>query len=1158
MALVIYNNTYQKGKYPTSADELFNLGIRLKDIDKYILIVPTGRLTRFLKYNIYEEYFGANKKPCPKVTIITFDKFAEMLFQSVFKGFKYRFISEEYRISLMEEAIKKAELEFYKSQKNNQISYQLTNKIYSILFGLREDGINSEGMIIDLEKDKDGEIELRDSKKFSDLTKILKEYEKLLEGKYLDPPEILRKLVAFYDENNLNGDDVHTNCFDKHLNEIVPSVKQIMVYGFSEFKEPETQLLSKFAASSIPMSIHLDFSESNGPLFGNLKDTKLTLNTAGFSSYYTEDEESSIDYLNKDTNNYPVSSFLKRWLFNTEKEQRYEFNNSDNLINIFEFVDFDEEVTQITKLVKHLIVNRNYKPYEIAIATKNNEKFSKYLREKFYLERIPANFSERYLLSESPVIIAIFNVLETLANQYRSNEVLNCFRNYFLDFNTENHKIDFPNFLKVANELRLLSSSKRIGKENWIKRFTNGIKYLESIISKNIDSDDDYYLKIRYDNYNKAYRDLELFFSKMPEGQAHISPDDFKNLIVNDIIKNFRIPDKIREIYSETAESCKNKTVIERDIEIESVEKYSRALSQFMAVISEMIFIMKERGIKTQRLSLYIEKLKLLVAASKYQTRERLNYGVSITAIEQIREIPFKVTILCGLNDGQFPEPYHPDSFLGKEMPDSESRHLHSEQIQFYRFLTNGLHTYNSDKKIFLSYSKFRDTVESTYSPFIESLLKVSNLKIISLHNENLNSDNKEFTWYKSLSTKPDLAEYFGKQFFEKSSISEYKNLIPEYFRISAERSLSSDYFGVRSNQTEQKLKDEKEKVFSASDFELFNTCGYKYFANKILNIKELQKTDITIQPLEYGNLMHTALYKFYSELQKSDFDYIIHSEKSNEDFPDFKPVNIFKMDLSALKIKLKEIILNEFDDIMLSSPIIQLSKREILGDKYLRGTIEMFLENSLKLHNHYPVFFELGFGIKKNSRQIPFIKLDNGVKLKGKVDRVDLIFEDNNPNQIFFQVVDYKTSSKSSFSDSRIEKGDNFQAPLYSIAIKKILKEHYNVDATLHGVGFFILKQKDDEPKKDSLTFFKEVLLKDANKENPDAITYNKQNALIEQSLMNVSDIINKIADAKFELTENSTSCNYCDYAQVCKKATRQKKDYSYDEDYDFESEND
>ncbi|GAB1372164.1 hypothetical protein MASR1M45_22260 [Candidatus Kapaibacterium sp.] len=174
----------------------------------------------------------------PEVTIITFDKFAEMLFQSVFKGFKYRFISEEYRISLMEEAIKKAELEFYKSQKNNQISYQLTNKIYSILFGLREDGINSEGMIIDLEKDKDGEIELRDSKKFSDLTKILKEYEKLLEGKYLDPPEILRKLVAFYDENNLNGDDVHTNCFDKHLNEIVPSVKQIMVYGFSEFKEP--------------------------------------------------------------------------------------------------------------------------------------------------------------------------------------------------------------------------------------------------------------------------------------------------------------------------------------------------------------------------------------------------------------------------------------------------------------------------------------------------------------------------------------------------------------------------------------------------------------------------------------------------------------------------------------------------------------------------------------------------------------------------------------------------------------------------------------------------------------------------------------------------------------------------------------------------------
>ncbi|MBX3043472.1 MAG: PD-(D/E)XK nuclease family protein [Candidatus Kapabacteria bacterium] len=1174
MALIIHNKAFKGKKLPMSAEELINDAVNNQKTDDFILILPTGRLNRFLKYEIIEKYFRINNQPSGKINIYNLEKFSGLCFQAVSKTNRFTKISESYRLALTEEAIDNCRLEFYKSR-SRKLNHHVIERLANIVYGLREDGINSKSMFDDLSKLETDETGIKDFKKFKDIAHILVEYENLLSDKYIDAPYIIKYLLRNADEYFIKNPNIDKSYFDDLIN-ADGNIKQILVYGFSEFKMPEVEFLSKFATSEIPVSVHLDFSEINGPLFGNLAEMKSTLLTAGYNFFYTDDEIIN-QHINPETElNSEPKYFLKRWLFNVEKDIKY--RGLSDYLNIFEFDTQEDEVKYITKLIKYLILEHKYKASDIAVVSRNTDIYSTLLRSYFSIEGVPADFSDRYDLAQSPLVISVVSILDTIAGGFKYIDVFKTLDSSFLEIKNENgSSIDKSNLIKIAAELRLSKSNYSLNAEFWIKRISSMIEFLKPKLQSGeheIYEMDRNIIAEKIESYEKALTDFKLFSGMLPKIKNLYSPDEFKLLIEKDIIARFNFIEKINGLYHDVNNKYSDNRGYDYDIAIERIERFSKALGVLLQIVNEFCSILKDRKSKTYPLSELLSKLKTAISGAKYQTRERQNYGVSVTAVEQIRHIPYKVTILCGLNDGVFPLPYKPEQFLGKELKDSEQRHLQSEQIQFYQFLINGAEYFGSkEKKVYLTYCNKISGFESARSSFIDSLIKVTGLEkdrnIFQISPENLSRYINLHPWLKSISNRFEASSMISRIIMEArlnhvrldmSRYSDFANIsgLIDYFeKVVTKQNLTADNsFYTLNEASKEYLEKSIDRVYSTTDFDTFAGCSYKYFANKILRLKSQEDDDNIFSSMDYGNILHSILYKFYLKLQSISSENWIRPETNpNYNLPELKPVNITKHIPNDLLMLLNEIIEKEFDDIRLDHPYIQSIKREILGTDKVKGWAEIFIESEYKRLEQflsYPVLFELEFGMGSG---IPQIELPNSIRLRGKIDRIELAGDSGyNPEsqETKFTTVDYKSTDNGNFTNQKIQSGRSFQMPLYSVAINKILTNYFGINTKMKGAAYYILRPKVEKGKYKNTRlvlmtnnelagteFFKTNLKADINPQE-----------MLDESIRAAEDIIIKITNSEFEaLPADNQVCQYCDFQTVCKIRERSIIDSSHEE---------
>lgn len=1164
MALILHNSSFDKDINFVDYEELIKTSVQSDNIDDFVLIVPTGRLTRHLKLKLIEKYYAVKQKPAPKINIHNLESFAERCLNSILPKFKYRLISDAYRITLTEEAIKNTEPEFYDYRKH-PLSYHVIERISNIIYGLREDGVSSSNMKEEISKNNEELTGIKDKKKYGDLAKILNAYESLLGDKYLDVPSVYKKLTLLAEEFELRTNG--SNIFDNY-SLINKELRQILIHGFSDFKNPEVHFLSKFANSKIPLAIHLDFSEVNGPLFGNLREMKEILLTAGFGAFYTDEEivEQTIILPENELESSP-KYFLRRWLFNVEREIK--FGGLSDIVEIFEFDTLESEVKGICKLIKHLIFDKDIKPGEIALVMRNTSAYTPLLRSSFLFENLPSNFSERYPLSESPVVISIFAALDTVSKGYKKNDVFKTLESIFIKvYDNEQDAGELPNLIQAVNELRFSKGNIRLNKEFWIQRLGRMTEYLNSLINREENQSDSIELKNlekSYKRFDKALNYFKAFSDRMPVVKNKYSPDEFRDLIITGIINNFDYVTTIKKLHNRIENKFQGRRDYYYHTEIEKVEKFSRALSEFVRLLNEMTFILNENDIKEYNLNDLTEKLKLTVSGARYQTRERQNYGITVTSVEQIREIPYRVTILCGMNDGAFPMPYRPESFLGKELYETELRHLQSEQIQFYNFLTNGLESSEiKSKKVYLTYSCKREGFETSRSSFIDSLLKVSDIenkkRLISFTQDSINSGTELPDWYYYAGRRSMIASVIGNKLFQNKRQQELNSIFPvasdgndeikEIFeftkRISARpdesESLSQE---LLSPESSSRIENYYGAVFSASDFEKYAGCPYKYFASKLLKLQEKSEEEPLFTALEFGNIMHRAFQKFYLRLQKeSSENWIIPQIDDGLILPFLKPVDIRKIPRVELIMKLNNCIMEEFQDIRLDHPAVVASRNEIIGyaDEKTVGWAELFIDSELKrlaLFKSFPSLFEFEFGNKK-SNPISDLKLSESFRLRGKVDRIEVGDKLQNSEHMInfsFTIADYKSSDSSASKNSDIEAGRKFQMPLYSIAMQKILNDYYNIDIEFKGAAYYIIKPK---PDKNGFSDTKVVLMSDEI--NPlsgksKKFGENEQKELLEIALKNAENLVHRISSAQFPVEpNNNTECKYCSFSSVCR----------------------
>ncbi|MFA6570343.1 MAG: PD-(D/E)XK nuclease family protein [Bacteroidota bacterium] len=1171
MSQLICNSAFNEGEILTSPEAMIESSVRNDTLKNLILIFPTNRLVRKYQTYIANKYFEKYKKPVPPLSIYSLNSFFQFCFKKLDKERKYRLISDAYRMSLFEEAAEKAALSFF-LQDDQNISTVMLQRLSNIIYGLKEDGISSENLRTELDNSQINPTSGVDASRLSDVVKLYEQYQIILEDKFLDIPELLKKL---HEKLISAGGGVDVLFKNK---------PNIFLHGFSEFKQPEIEIISLFANSSIPLAIHLDYSTSqgaatdNGPLFGNFESNILHLTANGFRL-------KSNEYIAKNTKddllNLPCSVFLRHRLFNTESDIKNP--NFSGLIKILITKSKVDEVISISKLIRYLHIKEKIPLSEMCVTMRHPESYATLFREYFSVYEIPANISDRFSLANSPVVASIFAILDLVLKGYRRKDLQKVLQSPYLSFKKKTKdgsetKINASNIINVSQNLRITGGEMFGSKKVWIGRLSDKIKSLKNIIQNLNDfGDSDIYeinrLKAELSSVEAALEDFKFVSGLLGFENKNYTPSDFAALIKTEIIKKLCIEDNLMDYFYQAGASNDNRTELERNNLLENIERDARAFTAFINLLDEMVFVFYERQPgKTFKLEKLIHTLKTSVLAEKYQIREKQDFGVTVTAIEQIRGIRYKVLILCGAVDGEFPMTYRLDAFLGKDYSDSgksdspEEKHIRSEKIHFYQFLTNNPEALDSgDCKIYITYPKAVETEENIRSPFIDALLKITTLQtdgivdLTNIESEKITVDNK---FYYSIASKGELLSYTAAQSFSQKELQDFidekkleKIIEPENIEYINKFSLGVFNEGKENPKFSETdaltnidyITSNKNDLYSISNLDTYAACPFQYFSKTVLNLPEPKKYELSLSPMEQGNLLHKILFRFYYELQS---EYLSENKIQplgmpvSKDIPAIAQVSLNPEKYDKYKEKLFKIAHEEFEKIRFNHTFFQLEEDELFGRGNKKGFLELWLKAEFKRENegwdYKAALFEFSFGIgsKTNPYKIEPIKLDDNFYLRGKIDRIEFLDSETGLDML---IADYKSSSSGIQSDSSIKKGKTFQMPLYLYSAAHILKKYYSINVFPAGAVYYILKPKLDNKATKLISHqtvildSKNHLLEVENKRVENSIT--DMEAFLNLSVGYAKEIVKSISESRFPVQPASPAeCKFCGYKSLCR----------------------
>ncbi len=287
----------------------------------------------------------------------------------------------------------------------------------------------------------------------------------------------------------------------------------------------------------------------------------------------------------------------------------------------------------------------------------------------------------------------------------------------------------------------------------------------------------------------------------------------------------------------------------------------------------------------------------------------------------------------------------------------------------------------------------------------------------------------------------------------------------------------------------------------SATDIEDIITCPQYFLDKKLFVGKELEKDEIGIQPFDIGIIYHDVFAKFYRGVFSNGVS--------------FDRKNIEKC-YAILDDVVKKVFLN-------STMLIEESKidKEFLQANVLK-TCRAFIEKEIERAEndemlYAPIHMEYDFsdyGIYQNN--------GTDVRINGRVDRIDLCYQDNDASKeiIGVRIIDYKSKTKT-IRDT-IDK-DNIQLMLYLKYITESNKFNLAKTDLKQSIAYIGYNQLTSKTEK----YFNEY--RDEDKKP------NKIKSLMDS--LNDSLIYNfdNISKGKIEYNSENGGCEKCRKKDIC-----------------------
>lgn len=248
----------------------------------------------------------------------------------------------------------------------------------------------------------------------------------------------------------------------------------------------------------------------------------------------------------------------------------------------------------------------------------------------------------------------------------------------------------------------------------------------------------------------------------------------------------------------------------------------------------------------------------------------------------------------------------------------------------------------------------------------------------------------------------------------------------------------------------QQWIKDNPE--FSATALESLARNRYVFFLEKVLGIKPDRTHEDDTDPMDRGTLVHDILELVYTAIAEQSGWYakkVSNHWKLSQDgeipLAVFDPAKADELLMLARDIAEEEFAKAE------RRPSRHLGHHTVWeSEKHkLLQTIENFIRMDIQTaltENRYPALFELKFD-DKHDLPVTLKRDGKEVRLKGKIDRIDLIFDDAGELQQLL-VVDYKSKSKTDNAEAIAKKTAlnlDCQLALYTFAAQQFFFGEHN-----------------------------------------------------------------------------------------------------------------
>jgi ATP-dependent helicase/nuclease subunit B len=1032
-------------------DEIIDSKIKSNLLESLLIIVPTNRKLRQLKKRIIKSY---NAKPVVKINIETFTTITTKIL-NYHKPFIS--LSEAAASVLIKQSAEETKLNYFAAYSNG-IPFGTLDRIKNVISEYKKHGISYQTLLDESEKLEGGE-----KSKAIDIATIYKLYkEKCLKLSAYEIGDIYAGVIA-----------LTKNEFVESFGNYFSNVDTILVDGFDEFTNPEINILEKFSTlENKKVFINFDYHIYNQSLFSHLDDSYAKLEKFGFKRI-TDTSPLQKNEFNK---------IIRSNLFQL-KESFSEIKNFENSIFKIEPKNRFEEVEFIAKKIKNLLLKNKVKPEQICVVFNIIGNYSNNIRDIFGKYNIPLNLTDRIQLKSSPPIVAAISLLELIESDFYYTDIARVLTNGFLEFKN----IDLNNLLAVAAELKITS-----GQANWNNFIEDALILLE-FNNELLESEKEQ----KRSRFKKAGKDISFLNALLKPLRKRNTIDEFLK-VFKKILLQLKLPCKLL------------------DNSFGKEEEYIKSVTVLLQTLTEVLSLIKKEEGEEKKYSInyFIEQLRTISNWARFNVKEKSDYGVLVTSVNEIRGLNFDYLFIGGMCDGDFPTKYSPEIFFSGSFQKKELIHQTEERYHFYQALTSW------NKQLFLLTPMADGDSELVASTFVKDLQK-----LITLSKLNSASENKIYS-------KEELLIELGKN----SDNSNLKNAA-EKENINLEELLSSNKIGlsrrynpfeenifngfIKQNINNKKIEEFLEKLLnkelSSSQLEILAKCPFKYFSEKILKLKPIEEPKEEAEPIELGNVLHSILYEFYSNISNRN---IIISKTNDKEF-------------AELKNLLFEIAEEKINKLHLHSPLAFFEKEKILGiDGVKENSIlyKFLLEEKNNEDSFVPSFFEFSFGTfsreENNKEKIPPLKIGK-LKLRGKIDRIDV----DEKNKMF-NILDYKLRGKKP-NLSEISRGISLQLLVYLIAGKHILDILKKEDYKAYKMFIYSLKYSNKEfgPIQINLTRKRKIT-------DEERIEFNEE--FIESTKKVLQEYYTKIGKGKFHLSEledrENQVCRYCDFRSFCR----------------------